>query len=418
MTATTCSFLHAADLHLDSPFVGLGRVAPGLARRLRDASLDAFDGLVKAAIDHRVDFVVLAGDLYDGARRGLRAQLRFLTGLRRLDAAGIYTFIAHGNHDPVDEGWSAIDRWPDRVHVFPSDAVASIRLDLPGGPVTVHGISYARREQLESLVPRFHRATTPGLHVAVLHANVGADNAHAAYSPTTVEALAAAGFDYWALGHVHRAAVLRAAAPRIVYPGNLQGRSFKPSERGAKGAWLVQHASSGWKDLFLPLAPCRFEEMQRPMAGILDVPTLVDMLEDDLHALVGQGGQTSWVVRARLTGAGPLASLLRAPGHLAEMLDRLRDAAPHNVHWAELIDESRAAIDIAARRGRDDLEGAVVEAADGLRDRPNELLTCVSGAGRPPSRMFDVIAPRTWDELLERAVERALEQLGGAEGQP
>src|SRR5450755_2923792 len=115
-------FVHAADLHLDTPFVALGRVAPDIAGRLRNASLEAFDALVRMAVERQAAFVIFAGDIYDSADRGVRAQLRFLRGVERLGERGIPVFVAHGNHDPLD-GWSAVRRRPENLVVFGADAV-------------------------------------------------------------------------------------------------------------------------------------------------------------------------------------------------------------------------------------------------------------------------------------------------------
>src|SRR4051812_18096121 len=105
---THFQFLHAADLHLDTPFSGVHRVDARLAATLRDATTQAFENLVAAALERSVAFVVIAGDVYDGAERGVRAQLAFRDGLDRLARAGIQSFVVHGNHDPVEEGWSAV----------------------------------------------------------------------------------------------------------------------------------------------------------------------------------------------------------------------------------------------------------------------------------------------------------------------
>ena len=119
---TPFRFIHAADLHLDTPFEGIAGPAPKVAEALREASLQAWDRLVQLALDEEVLFVLLAGDIYDGADRGVRAQIRFVNGLRRLDQAGIRTFIVHGNHDPLS-GWSAVHEWPATVTIFGSRAV-------------------------------------------------------------------------------------------------------------------------------------------------------------------------------------------------------------------------------------------------------------------------------------------------------
>src|SRR5690242_8646941 len=143
-------FIHAADLHLDTPFEGLARTSPEVAAALRDASLAAFDALVELTLREQAAFLVIAGDLYDGAERGVRAQLRFLRGLERLSAAGVHVLMVHGNHDPLG-GWSAIRAWPAGVHVFPSDAVEAVTVERDGEPLaTVHGISYATRDPGEN----------------------------------------------------------------------------------------------------------------------------------------------------------------------------------------------------------------------------------------------------------------------------
>jgi exonuclease SbcD len=359
------SFLHAADLHLDTPFEGLSVVDAALAARLRDASLTALDALVETALARRVDLVVLAGDLYDGAERGVRAQLRLRAGLQRLSEAGIYTFLAHGNHDPVEEGWSALrGQWPERVHVFAADRADVVSIVVGGQRVVVYGTSYPRRQQAESLVPRFPKAEGEGFHLAVLHANVGAASGHAAYSPCTVEELAALGMDYWALGHVHRAAVLREQRPRVVYPGNLQGRSFKPSERGPKGCVLVTIDGERLRAEAIDLAPVRFEQVEVDVAGLDDLAAV----QERLAALVAPVAGRVVLVRAELTGRGEVARDLLRQGAVDGLLEELRQSSPDGVRWMELRDRTAAPFDLAALRERDDLGAAVVGASDGLSD--------------------------------------------------
>ncbi len=124
-------FIHAADLHLDTPFSGIGRGAANVRDHLRDDSLEAFDNLIQAAIDHDAAFLLLAGDLYDGAERGVRAQMRFLRGVERLAERGTRVFVVHGNHDPLD-GWSAIRETPDSLTIFGSQEVESHAVERDG----------------------------------------------------------------------------------------------------------------------------------------------------------------------------------------------------------------------------------------------------------------------------------------------
>src|SRR5258708_5954174 len=177
------------------------------------------------AIEREAAFVVIAGDAYDSADRGVRAQLRFLRGVERLGERGIPVFAAHGNHDPLD-GWSAMRRAPDNLVVFGAEAVEA------------HPIARGA----DTLALRFHRGDAPGLHIGVLHCNVGSQPDYAAYSPCSVADLTAAGMDYWALGHIHQYLRLAEGGPWIVYPGSLQ--AGKSNEVGPKGA-VVGDAAGG-----------------------------------------------------------------------------------------------------------------------------------------------------------------------------
>ena len=273
-------FIHAADLHLDTPFAAIGRVAPEIAGRLRDASLEAFDALVGMAIEQEAAFVIFAGDIYDSADRGVRAQLRFLRGVERLGEHGILVFVAHGNHDPLD-GWSAVRRLPENLVVFGSrrrgDRTPSDGATTPWAHL--YGISYPRRDVTENLALRFQRRDAPGLHIGVLHCNVGSQPEHAAYSPCTVADLAAAGMDYWALGHIHQHERLAEGRPWIVYPGSLQ--AVKSNELGPKGAVMVEVAGRQVTDVeFIALDRVRFARIDVDIAGESDLRSLQKTILD------------------------------------------------------------------------------------------------------------------------------------------
>lgn len=359
-------FLHAADLHLDTPFVGVGRVSEALGERLREASLVALDRLVEAALRYRVDFVVLSGDLYDGAERGVRAQMRFLGALERLSAAEILVFVAHGNHDPVMEGWSAIRAWPEGVHVFGADEVEVHRLQIRGELVTVSGISYGRRDVSENLALRFEGPTgadaREGFHVAVLHANVGSAAEHAAYSPCVLSDLVGRGYDYWALGHIHKRQVLREARPFVGYPGNTQGRSFKASECGAKGAWVVQVEGGAVAVEFVELGPVRFVEVEVSAAGLEDMGAVVSgLMEAAGRQVAGARGEVEVVARARIVGRTALYGDFMRAGVAGELLEALQDRGREieGLWWAGVRVEVEPERGLEAFRGREDLLGSV-----------------------------------------------------------
>jgi DNA repair exonuclease SbcCD nuclease subunit len=365
-------FVHAADLHLDTPFRGLHEIAPEIAVALREASLDAFDAIVDLSIERAAAFLLIAGDVYDGAERGLRAQLRFRDGLARLDAAGIPSFVVHGNHDPVATGWSAVSSWPDRVTIFSSDH-AEVREILSDGVriATVQGISYATAATTENLALRLHRPEGDGLHIGLLHCNVqGVADEYDNYSPCTIEDLRNTGLDYLALGHIHQRRVLNGEngiGPWIVYAGNSQARSPRKTEQEPKGA-VVVHVAQGSVDHleFVPCDSVRYVEIDVPIEDIEDLAELGDALEATVTDALAHAHGRSVVLRARLTGRGSIHHDLSRSESLKDLLLALRDIAPSAPFcwWDSIDDATSPALDLDDLRQRGDFAADLLQVAD------------------------------------------------------
>jgi DNA repair exonuclease SbcCD nuclease subunit len=226
-------FIHAADIHLDSPLVGLSRYEGAPVDLLRTATRTAFSALVDTAISEAVDFVVIAGDLYDGDWRDYNTGLFFCKEMGRLQEAGIPVFVLYGNHDAKSEITKQL-RLPRNVHEFSSKEPQTFRLDNLG--IALHGQSFRTAVTLENLATGYPDAVPGWLNIGVLHTALDGHAAHDPYAPCVISELVARGYDYWALGHVHEYAVRR-ENPWIVFPGNLQGRHIR--EQGERGAVLV-----------------------------------------------------------------------------------------------------------------------------------------------------------------------------------
>jgi DNA repair protein SbcD/Mre11 len=227
------TFLHAADLHLGSPFVGLAMRDEQLAARFARASRDAFSDLVSRVIEARVAFVVIAGDVYDGDWKDTSIGLFFNRELARLDRAGIPVYILKGNHDAESVITKAISL-PPNVSQFPTKT-ATFRIEALN--VALHGRSFPDRVVTENYVLDYPDPVPGWFNIGVLHTSCSGRPGHDTYAPCTVNQLQTLGYQYWALGHVHEYEEL-AWDPWIVFPGNLQGRSIR--ECGPKGAVLVE----------------------------------------------------------------------------------------------------------------------------------------------------------------------------------
>ena len=227
-------FIHAADIHLDSPLRGLSGFDDAPVEQIRTATRRAFENLVDLAIRESVAFVLIAGDLWDGTWPDAGPGLFFIRQAKRLRQAGIPIYLVKGNHD-AENSLTRDLRFPDNVHVFGHLRPETLR---PAGlNVAIHGQSF-REKNITSDLAGLYPAAVPGaFNIGLLHTCLDGDARHYAYAPATVEALAAKGYHYWALGHVHQRRVLERDGVPIVFPGNLQGRYIP--ETGPKGCEVV-----------------------------------------------------------------------------------------------------------------------------------------------------------------------------------
>ena len=226
-------FIHTADLHLDSPLRGLAAYPDAPAERLRTATRDAFENLVTQAIDEQVDFMVIAGDVYDGDWKDFNTGLFFVRQMGRLRSAGIPVYLLYGNHDADSEMTRGLEL-PDNVRCFSSRKAETFRID--DKKVALHGRSFRVAATTENLLPSYPEPVAGWLNIGVLHTALEGNSEHAKYAPCSVAELMAKGYQYWALGHVHEHWMQRGDVT-IAYPGNLQGRHVR--ELGARGALLI-----------------------------------------------------------------------------------------------------------------------------------------------------------------------------------
>ncbi|PZP26971.1 MAG: DNA repair exonuclease [Roseateles depolymerans] len=226
-------FIHAADIHLDSPLNGLSAYPDAPAEQLRSATRDAFTVLVDRAIEEAVDFVVIAGDLYDGGWRDYNTGIFFCKEMGRLKRAGVPVFVLFGNHDAESEMTKKLEL-PDNVHSFSASKPQSFKVE--GLAVALHGQSFRQRDVTNNLVTGYPAPVADHFNIGVLHTALEGYASHASYAPCTLDELQAKGYQYWALGHVHEFEQWTGAST-VVFPGNLQGRNVR--ELGRRGAVLV-----------------------------------------------------------------------------------------------------------------------------------------------------------------------------------
>ncbi|WP_170006633.1 metallophosphoesterase family protein [Bacillus fonticola] len=233
--------LHTADLHLDSPYRGVGTLPNHIAERLKGSGFRVLDQLVDIAMSERVDAVVVAGDVYDRDTRTLRAELQFRRMCSRLNAEGIPVFVAHGNHDFL-QGITHGLEFPEQTYLFSGEVTEFVVTTKSGEKLSVQGFSYEERHRKVAPVQSFLRTGHADVYVGVLHGSATGPSDHERYASFSVEDLVACQLDYWALGHIHKAATLWEQPP-IIYPGIPQGRHKQ--EAGEKGIIIAEWTATG-----------------------------------------------------------------------------------------------------------------------------------------------------------------------------
>jgi len=304
-------FIHAADLHLDSPFRGIGQASARLRDQLQAATLRALSRVVEHTIHSKADFLIIAGDIYDSKDRNLRALVSFRKEMERLAERNVQVFIVHGNHDPLN-GWGSGFQLPPNVTTFGGRA-DSEPFERRGRHIAeITGVSYTRERVTDNLASSFKPKDDAPYSIAVLHANVGHQSGHADYAPAAIDDLTSAGFNYWALGHVHTRSVLAAEPAMVVYPGNTQGRN--PRESGPRGCYQVDVDTHGRAHLeFIDTSVARWTHINLSIRNCTTMDQLIDsMLEKARDESSGFEGPT--VARCTVRGNGPLHRDLQRDG--------------------------------------------------------------------------------------------------------
>lgn len=300
------TFIHAADLHIDSPLAGLSLKDKTVAERFADAGRRAVEALVAETIASEAAFLIIAGDVFDGDWKDITTGLFFVRAIGALHRAGIPTFIVKGNHD-AESVMSRDLPYPETVQVFPSNKAATLALETHR--VALHGRSFPHR-LTGDFVETYPARRDGWLNIGVLHTSLDGTRGHDGYAPCSVDDLKRFGYDYWALGHIHSAEIVH-REPWIVYPGNLQGRSVR--ETGAKGAMRVTVEDGRIVDVTpLALDGARWAHLQLDIAGVDNETDVIARIEQALADTHAQSEDRPLAVRVTLLGVTPLHNRLIA----------------------------------------------------------------------------------------------------------
>jgi DNA repair exonuclease SbcCD nuclease subunit len=363
-------FIHCADVHLDTPLQGLAQYPGAPVSEIRNATRRAFEKVLDAAVTERVDFLIIAGDLYDTGLKSFESALFFNKQMARLKDAGINVYLIYGNHDAASKLIKQL-RPPSNVHIFRASEPQTYTNDELR--VAIHGQSFATPEVIEDLAAKYP-PPVPGLfNIGVLHTNLAGISEHANYAPCTLEMLKNKGYQYWALGHVHNRQIL-CTDPYIVYPGNIQGRHGK--EQGEKSCVLVTVSDTGAMSIdTISTSAVPWFQADVDASGCQTADEVYEKLRIELEGMLPQSKERVTAVRLRILGT------TEAHAELSRDLEQVRHEAisianecGDGLFWVE-----RVQVATSPRLNRDDLLkrddpiGEVVRIIATLRQDPASL---------------------------------------------
>jgi DNA repair exonuclease SbcCD nuclease subunit len=342
-------FVHAADLHLDSPLRNLALQDEAQARHLRRACRDAFESLIDLCIERQAAFLIIAGDLYDHDSPNMQVAVFLRNQLARLDRAGIRVVVKKGNHDAASRITSDLGL-PANTSMFGDRKPETIVFD--DLRVALHGQSFRPGPVTENMALGYG-ATVPGyLNIGVLHTSLAGSSEHDVYAPCRLEELTTRGYAYWALGHIHKGEVL-AEDPWVVYPGNIQGRHAR--ETGPKGCLVVDTDGDRVTAAeFVPLDVVRWHQVAVDLEGAGREPEAVERIRAGLAQASRDADGRPSAIRLTLSGRTPLQpALARRPERLRQTVLELAGEIGDGL-WIEKIQDRTVGLDRPRNGGGND----------------------------------------------------------------
>ena len=428
----TVRFLHTADLHIGAPVRGFCDLSDAWAERLQRVVVEAYDRVIDAAIKNKVDFVVLAGDAFDTAHASYGDFLHFFDGLDRLDAAGMPAYLIAGNHDPFTSWRLDLGRLPASVRMMGGEATEFELFERDGEPlclIAARGYrnqawpidepiatNITRLDAVRALEGAHPRAGQAPFSIGLIHTGLDLDQSKAHSDP---RALMCADIDYWACGHLHKHYVLPSAeAPRIVFPGCIQGRDLK--ESGEKGCYLVTMKRIGQTGPvstsleFVPTASVVFHTLKVDVSACQTLADVTRLVMTQLFHKNAEANCDDMVVRVILTGETELHPFLAKQDVIRDLRKRFNNAYP-TFYCDKLIDRTRSTSDREALSREGLFAGQVIRVADTQHARSDEMVNYIQAEF--VKRGIDVPSSLTrrigeFDEAAERLVFDLLEEDG------
>ncbi len=406
-------FVHTADIHLDSPLRSLSLRNPELAELIGDATRQALVRIVDLCLEERVDALIIAGDLYDGDQTSMKTARFLATQMQRLHEANINVFKIRGNHDALSRITQELVL-PPSVKVF-SGRAESVELNAGNHTVVIHGLSFAKPQAPESLLPKYKQAVSGAINIGIMHTSLAGAPGHDLYAPCSVGELHASGFHYWALGHIHQR-THHAGERTVIMPGMPQGRDI--NEAGEKSVTLVTVQDDGSLTIEERLTSiAQFSRIDVDVSGLTEWTDLAEHISSTLERERTRTLSSHLVARLRLIGETPLAWTMRRDMDLLLAEAEQRAERTGRV-WIEKLElDVRLPSAPVGASGADPvvelkeiIHSQVIPSA-GYREQVRELVTQLLDDLPAEARQFAGKDTESFDSLVDQLITQGSEDI-------
>jgi len=409
-------FIHAADVHLDSPLRGLSRYESAPAESIRGACRRAFENLVDLAIEEKVAFVLLAGDLYDGDWKDYSTGIFLSQQMGRLGRYNISVFAVAGNHDAANRITKAL-ACPDNMKILSSRKVETIRLD--DLAVAIHGRSFGSSYVTENLAAGFVKAEKNMFNIGLLHTSLDGREGHATYAPCTIDDLHSKGYQYWALGHIHKQEFV-SEYPWVVFPGCIQGRHIR--EIGSKGCVLVSVENGNVNGVErYPLDVLRWVLCSIELNDIAEMREVLELTRKIIINEQKSADGRPIAMRIYFKGATAISDEIAAyPERFEQQVKALGAEIAGDDLWIERIENVTVnKLDLALKLSEESAYGKMLREILATPDNPDEIIglndVLADLKQKLPLEAFgaDSFLNLDEDKTIERLIEEAKHMLVG-----
>lgn len=415
------TFIHAADLHLGAPFKGLRAIAPEWSEVLLQAIPEAFRKVISTALAEKVDFVVIAGDVFDNSHPSYADFSLFVKGLKQLDEAGIPVYFVTGNHDPYLSWDNSFASLPPNAHLLGATKPEFICYKRDNKPLALIGgrgyytQSWPADEDISEGISRETAINDLGIYapfmIGVIHTGLDIDLTR---SPANPKKLLKRDVDYWACGHVHQPRILPSKEdPRIVYAGCPQGRDMK--EEGEHGVFKVTLCAEGASEIsrkveFIPTAKIAWQHI---VLDISDCATIADIEEKIISTEFAYNAQTRvqrMIFRITLVGRSSLHTEL-SPEVLKDIQAVLNDGYPF-FYVDSLVNKTLPCLSCKTLRKEGLFPAVYLEAMDDCRNQKEEVLLDLEKSFYQRDISLPSSLEGKYEELCDEAETLVLDLLG------